>query len=123
MAAMYAANHYLRVTAIAALTESGSTPKSMSRISSGIPIYAMTQHRSVRRKVTLFRGVYPVKFHAVSNDVQKINEIIIEELLHCHAVEEGDVVIITKGDASGVEGHTNTLKIIRVGDHIAPVFD
>ncbi len=118
MAAMYVANHYLRVTAIAALTESGSTPKSMSRISSGIPIYAMTRHRAVRRKVTLFRGVYPVHFRAVAGSSQKTNEAIIEALLHCDAVQEGDVVIITKGDASGVEGHTNTLQIIRVGDHL-----
>ncbi len=119
MAAMYAANHYLRVTAIAALTESGSTAKSMSRISSGIPIFAMTRHRAVRRKVMLFRGVYPIEFYAKSNNVQKINELVIEELLQCNAVKEGDVVIITKGDASGVKGETNTLKIIRVGDHIA----
>jgi pyruvate kinase len=36
MATMYTANH-LDVAAIAALTESGSTPLWMSRISSGIP--------------------------------------------------------------------------------------
>jgi pyruvate kinase len=41
MAAMYTANH-LGVKAIAALTESGSTCKWMSRIRSGIPIYALT---------------------------------------------------------------------------------
>ena len=44
MAAMYTANH-LGVKAIAALTETGSTVKWMSRISSGIPIYAMTRDR------------------------------------------------------------------------------
>src|SRR3569833_1453092 len=43
MAAMYTANH-LGVRAIAALTESGATPLWMSRISSGIPIYALTPH-------------------------------------------------------------------------------
>jgi len=123
MAAMYAANHYLRVTAIAALTESGSTAKSMSRISSGIPIYALTQHRSIRRKVTLFRGVYPIEFNEPNTDALKINALIIEKLMECDAVQEGDVVIITKGDASGVTGDTNTLKIIRVGDHIAPSHD
>ncbi|MCB1877574.1 MAG: pyruvate kinase, partial [Chromatiales bacterium] len=40
MATMYTANH-LEVKAIAALTESGSTVLWMSRISSGIPIYAL----------------------------------------------------------------------------------
>jgi len=123
MAAMYAANHYLRVTAIAALTESGSTAKSMSRISSGIPIYAMTKHRSVRRKVTLFRGVYSIEFNEPNTDALKTNALIIEKLLACDAVKEGDVVIITKGDATGVTGETNTLKIIRVGDHIPPSYD
>ena len=56
MAAMYTANH-LGVTGIAALTESGSTVKWMSRISSGIPIYALPRHTVTRRRVTLFRGV------------------------------------------------------------------
>ncbi|HEC16441.1 MAG TPA: pyruvate kinase [Sedimenticola sp.] len=120
MAAMYTANHYLRVKAIAALTESGSTVKTMSRISSGIPIYAMTRHRSTRRKVTLFRGVYPIRFDVVTTDARRINQAIIDELLRRHAVEEGDVVIITKGDRSGVGGRTNTMKIMRVGDHVIP---
>ncbi|MGD8926661.1 MAG: pyruvate kinase, partial [Thioalkalispiraceae bacterium] len=52
MATMYSANH-LHVKAIAALTESGSTALWMSRISSGIPIYALTEHVETRRKVTL----------------------------------------------------------------------
>ena len=123
MAAMYTANHYLRVKAIAALTESGSTVKSMSRISSGIPIYAMTRHRPTRRKVTLFRGVYPIKFNVATTDARRLNEAIIDELLQRHAVQEGDVVIITKGDSSGVEGQTNTMKIMRVGDHVIPPED
>ena len=59
MATMYTANH-LGVAAIIALTESGSTTLWMSRISSGIPIYAMTSRVETRRKVTLYRGVYPV---------------------------------------------------------------
>ncbi|MDH3899937.1 MAG: pyruvate kinase, partial [Gammaproteobacteria bacterium] len=52
-ATMYTANS-LGVKAIAALTESGATPLWMSRISSGIPIYAMTRHVETRRKVTLY---------------------------------------------------------------------
>ncbi len=49
MAAMYTANH-LGVKAIAALTESGSTVKWMSRISSGIPIYALQPGRGNPQK-------------------------------------------------------------------------
>src|SRR5205807_2161164 len=59
MAVMYTANH-MKVRAIVALTESGATPLWMSRIRSDIPVYAFTRHESTRRRVTLYRGVYPV---------------------------------------------------------------
>lgn len=119
MATMYTANH-LRVAAIAALTETGSTVKWMSRISSGIPIYALTRHVATRRKVTLFRGVYPVSFDVASTDIRQINAEVIDELLRRSAVRDGDLIIITKGDRSGVEGQTNIMKIMRVGEHILP---
>jgi pyruvate kinase len=116
MAAMYTANH-LGVKAIAALTETGSTVKWMSRISSGIPVYAMTRQIPTRRKVTLFRGVYPVSFDVSSTDIHEVNREVIEEMLRRGTVREGDLVIITKGDRSGVEGQTNIMKIMRVGEH------
>jgi len=119
MASMYTANH-LGVKAIAALTESGATVKWMSRISSGIPIYALTRHVATRRKVTLFRGVYPVSFDVASTDVRKVNEEVVDELLRRSAVREDDLIIITKGDRSGVEGQTNIMKIMRVGEHVLP---
>ena len=116
MAAMYAANH-LGVKAIAALTESGATVKWMSRISSGIPIYALTRHIPTRRQVTLMRGVYPVSFDVAHTDIHAVNSEVIEELLRAGTVRDGDLVIITKGDRRGVEGQTNVLKIMRVGEH------
>lgn len=119
MATMYTANH-LGVTAIAALTESGSTVKWMSRISSGIPIYALSRNVATRRKVTLFRGVYPVSFDVASTNIAKVNMEVIDELLRRGEVRENDLVIITKGDRSGVEGQTNIMKVMRVGEHVVP---
>ncbi|MFU8836752.1 MAG: pyruvate kinase [Thiohalomonadaceae bacterium] len=117
MAAMYTANH-LKVKAIAALTESGSTTLWMSRISSGIPIYAMTRHVETRRKVTLFRGVYPVSFDVTSDDHAELNREAIDELRRRGAVRDGDQVIITKGDLMGVHGGTNAMKIVKVGEMV-----
>ena len=119
MAAMYSANH-LGVRAIAALTESGSTTLWMSRISSGIPIYALTPHVETRRKVTLYRGVYPVEFDVQSTNHPYVNKEAIDELVRRGAVRDGDLVIITKGDLMGVHGGTNAMKIVRVGD-LVPV--
>jgi pyruvate kinase len=116
MAAMYTANH-LGVKAIAALTETGSTVKWMSRIRSGIPIYAMSRIAKTRRKVRLFRGVYPVAFDVSSTNIHEINQEVVEELMRRGTVREGDLVIITKGDRSGVEGQTNIMKIMRAGEH------
>jgi len=114
MATMYTANH-LNVKAIAALTESGATPLWMSRISSGVPIYALTSHMETRRKVTLYRGVYPVAFDFRTNEAVELNREAIDELRRRGAVREGDIVIITKGDHTGVLGGTNTMKIVVVG--------
>jgi pyruvate kinase len=115
-ATMYTANS-LGVKAIAALTESGATPLWMSRISSGIPIFAMTRHVETRRKVTLYRGVYPVSFDVTTPDHATVNREAIDELVRRGAVRDGDLVIITKGDLMGVHGGTNAMKIIRVGEH------
>jgi len=115
MATMYTANH-LGVKAIAALTESGSTALWMSRISSGIPIYALTQHVDTRRKVTMYRGVYPVSFDITSTNHTEINKEAVDELRRRGTVRDGDLIIITMGEIIGKDGGTNAMKIIRVGD-------
>jgi pyruvate kinase len=117
MSTMYAANH-IGAKAIAALTETGSTCMWMSRISSGIPIFAFTRHSSTRRRVSLYRGVYPVKFDITHTDPLQANKQIIDELMTLNIVDKGDYVIITKGDLHGRRGGTNNMKIIRVGESI-----
>jgi pyruvate kinase len=115
MAVMYTANH-MDVKAIIALTESGSTALWMSRTSSGIPIYAMTRHETTRRRVTLCRGVYPVAFDVMHTDPDHVLKDAAEELKRQRIVINGDYVICTKGEFSGITGGTNSLKIVRVGD-------
>jgi pyruvate kinase len=117
MAVMYTANH-LNVKAIIALTESGSTTLWMSRIRSDIPIYAFTPHDTTSRRVTLYRGVYPVSFHIEHTDPQLLYRDIFSTLLSHELVDEGDLVIFTKGDLSGVSGSTNSMKIISVNSSV-----
>jgi pyruvate kinase len=112
-AVMYTANH-MRVRAIVALTESGSTPLWMSRIRSDIPIYALTRHERTRRRVTLYRGVYPVSYDVPPDGDQHLYRSIFGLLLDLRLVDEGELVILTKGELSGVQGGTNALKILEV---------
>ncbi|HEX7011363.1 MAG TPA: pyruvate kinase [Steroidobacteraceae bacterium] len=113
MAVMYTANH-LKVKAIVALTESGSTPLWMSRIRSDIPIYAFTRHEETRRRVMLYRGVYPVTFDITHTNAQLLYADIFKLMLKLGMVETGDRIILTKGELSGVAGKTNAMKILEV---------
>ena len=114
MGAMYLANH-LDVKAIAALTQSGSTPLWMSRISSGIPIFALTPTEETGRKVTLYRGVYPVHFEPGEVDHLGLNKGAIDMLQTSGVVNKGDIVILTKGNDK-TKGSTDMLKLVRVGE-------
>jgi pyruvate kinase len=113
MAVMYTANH-LKVRAIVALTESGSTPQWMSRIRSDIPIYALTRHRSTCSRVTLFRGVYPIEYDIIDAQPEVMYPAIFKVLLERKLVDVGDLIILTKGELSGVSGKTNSMKILDV---------
>ncbi len=113
MSAMYAANHF-KIAAIIALTESGSTPLWMSRIRSGIPIYALTHNVSSERKMTLYRGVYPFHFDIKTKDPHELNKSAIKECLQHGVIQPGEWVLLTFGDQTGLHGGTNTLKVIQV---------
>lgn len=112
-AVMYTANH-LNVRAIVALTESGTTPQWMSRLRADIPIYAFTPHEATRRRVTLYRGVYPINFATRSADPKVFVPQIFALLLDQGLVDEGDHIILTKGELSGVKGGTNSMQILQV---------
>lgn len=114
MATMYTANH-LDIKAIIALTESGTTPLLMSRIKSSIPIYGLSRNVTTRRRMALYRGVYPIPFDVTPLDRRAINFSAVLELKQRNILQDGDLVIITKGDLIGIHGKTNAMKIVKVG--------
>ncbi len=116
MSALYAASHF-KVKAIVALTQSGSTALWMSRVNAGTPIFAMTPMESTLSKVTLFSGVHPIAFKIESTDHSVTLHQAEDELVRLGLVTDGDLIVMTVGEAIGKAGHTNTMKIVRVGDH------
>jgi pyruvate kinase len=116
MSALYAASHF-RVKAIVALTQSGSTALWMSRVSAGASIFAMTPMEATLSKVTLFSGVHPIAFKSDSKDHSVTLRQAEDELVRLGLVNDDDLIVMTVGEAIGETGHTNTLKIVRVGDH------
>mgnify|MGYP006143358245 FL=1 len=116
LAAMYTANHFPGVKAIICLTESGYTPLIMSRIRSSMPIFAFSPHRETQARVALFRGVQTVPFDAAALPADKVSQAAIDELLKRGVVQQGDWVILTKGDSYHTIGGTNTMKLLHVGE-------
>ncbi len=116
MAALFAA-HHLKVKAIAALTQSGSTALWMSRIHSGVPIYALTPEIRTRYKVSLFRDVYPLMMRYIGHDREALLREAEQALIGAGAVNVGDTIVLTIGEPIGTPGGTNTMKIVTVGDH------
>lgn len=113
LSVMFTANH-LNIKAIVALTESGTTPLLMSRINSAIPVYGLSRNPETLRRMTLFRGVYPILFDATPIDRRVLNQFAIQALVERKILNAGDLVIITKGDLIGVHGRTNSMKIMTV---------
>jgi len=116
MTAIYAAHHY-NVKAIVALTHSGSTAKWMSRACVNVPIYALSPLSSTRRKIKLYRGVYPCPMEVDPNNHDEVLNYAEDELIRQGGANIGDIVIITNGEPIGIAGSTNALKIVKVWEH------
>ena len=116
MAALFTAAH-MKIKAIASLTQSGSTALWMSRLDSGVPIYALTPEEGSRRRMSLYREVHPVPMTYTGSDRESLLLEVEQKLVDLGIVERGDLVLMTIGTPIGKSGGTNTLKIVRVGDH------
>ena len=113
MATMYTANH-LKMNAIASLTESGATVLWMSRISSGIPIYALTTSIRTLSRVTLYRGVYPLRVDFDKLSPADVTKSVVNLLKSKDIVESGDRIVLTRGDMLGDQGGSNIMKIVSI---------
>ena len=88
----------------------------MSRISSGLPIYALSPNPATLNKVNLYRGVTAVAFSSQAFNVDTIIAGLIDHVKSLALVNNGDLVIVTKGDHLVSHGTTNMIKIAKVGD-------
>ena len=113
MAALFTAYH-LKVKAIAALTQSGSTALWVSRLNSGVPVYALTPEITTRYKLSLFRSVFPLMLQYQGDNRETLVRLAEDKLLQAGYVQPGDLIVIAFGEPIGVPGGTNTMKIVRV---------
>ncbi|MDE2001995.1 MAG: pyruvate kinase [Betaproteobacteria bacterium] len=115
MAALFTAFH-LKVKAIASLTDTGSTPLWISRHNPGCPIFALTPKVETQRRMALMRNVTSLYLEQTGgrDEVLRAAEDLLLARSH---VQEGDLIVLTVGEPMGKSGGTNTMKIVRVGEH------
>ncbi|PKH99974.1 pyruvate kinase [Glaciecola sp. 33A] len=114
MSAVYAANHLPTIKAIVGLTESGTTPKLMSRITTSLPIIAMSRHIATLNMMALYRGVIPLYFDSTKSLPGALTFDVIEALKESGLLQVGDQVILTYGDRMETVGATNACKIVTI---------
>ncbi|WP_087046913.1 pyruvate kinase [Caballeronia ptereochthonis] len=115
MGALFTAFH-LGAKAVVALTESGSTALWMSRHWTHVPIFALTPRVSSERTMSLYRNVTPLHVDTNMDRDAALNQAL-EVVVSKGYAARGDMVVLTVGEPMGQAGGTNTLKIVRVGDH------
>jgi pyruvate kinase len=116
MAALFTAYH-LNVKAIASLTQSGSTALWISRLNSGVPIYALTTEITTRYRLSLFRDVFPLMIDYHGHDRDLLLQEVEGKLMDAGVVQDGDLIVVTFGEPIGSSGGTNTMKIVKVGEN------
>ena len=116
MAALFTSFH-LKVKAIVALTQSGSTALWMSRLNAGVPIFALTPEQRTLYRLSLYHGVQPILMKQHEKDRDQLLRDAEDILIEKGVVENGDLIVITIGEPIGKPGGTNTMKIVKVGEH------
>lgn len=104
----------LEAAAIITATSSGYTSKAISKFKPKAPIIAATPTESVRRKLSLVWGVYPV-LASESTTTDEVIDFSIASAMDHGYVKEGDLVVITAGIPVGLSGSTNLIKVHTIG--------
>lgn len=100
----------LNAKAILTPTESGFTPRMVSKYHPAAPIIAITAHDHVLKRLTLVRGVVPVKGESTPS-TDEMFKSSIRNAARTQLLKTGDFVVISAGVPSGKAGATNLIRI------------
>lgn len=117
MGAMYLATHLSDLAAIVCITESGSTPRWMSRSGSALPIVALTHQAKTRARMALYRGVIPLSFDPPTGDaVTHLDHLVVIQVAEALGLAPTDQVLLTRGSRLNMPGGTSVLRILKVSE-------
>ncbi len=100
-------------SAIACLTSSGTTARSIARHRPGMPLYAFTNHEKVVKQLALLWGTkaFAIPFQ---RDTDQGVKLVHDLLKKHHLVAPGDRVVVTAGMPLPARGRTNMIHVTQV---------
>jgi pyruvate kinase len=99
---------------LVAFTHTGDSARRMSRLRSSIPVLAFTPIESTRQALTLSWGIESFLVPMVGHTDDMIRQVD-RALIESGRISEGERVVIVAGSPPGVAGHTNMVRVRRIG--------
>lgn len=108
----------LGVAAIVTATNSGHTAQMVSKYRPKAPIVAVTPEERIVRKLQLVWGVYATKV-GYTKSTDEMLKMAVEGALESGLVKNGEMIVITAGVPTGIQGTTNLIKVQTIGKILA----
>ena len=99
---------------LVAFTHSGDAARRLSRLRSAIPILAFTPIPQTLSSLTLTWGVESFLVPMVGHTDDMIRQVD-KALIETGRIAEGELAVIVAGSPPGVAGHTNMVRVRRIG--------
>ncbi|MFC7624032.1 pyruvate kinase [Microlunatus sp. GCM10028923] len=99
---------------LVAFTHTGDSARRMSRLRSSIPVLAFTPIEQTRQALTLSWGTESFLVPMVGHTDDMIRQVD-KALMESGRIAEGERVVIVAGSPPGVAGHTNMVRVRRIG--------
>ena len=99
---------------LVAFTHSGDSARRMARLRSPIPVLAFTPVEATRAELTLSWGVETFLVPIVSHTDDMIRQVD-KALTDSGRIQDGERVVIVAGSPPGIAGHTNMVRVRRIG--------
>lgn len=105
----------LQAKAIFTFTASGFTALAISKQRPKTPIIALTPHKEVQRRCSLYWGVKSIVVDFI-NSTDEMFDISEKLALQENLAKKGDIILITAGIPFGKKMSTNLIKVHTIGD-------
>jgi pyruvate kinase len=99
---------------LVAFTHSGDSARRLTRLRSAIPVLAFTPVEETRSRLTLSWGVESFLVPMVGHTDEMIRQVD-KALIDTGRIADGDRVVIVAGSPPGIAGHTNMVRVRRIG--------